>query len=1004
MRFFQTMPVKIALLSFFVAGLGVILIGFLAYRNADNILRQESMVRLQDSLQREAVRMETSFQLFHKDVLFLAESPVVQGILRSISSGGGYDEQENTTEGIWKQSLSTLLSTVLQQRAAYLSIRLILDQDGGREYVRLDKIAGNIVAVEEGRLQRKGQRNYYQQTIALQRGQVYFSPVKLNREHDQITLPLQPVIRFATPIFDKNGQATGILTINADFQIIAKSFSQGHTSTRYMMTNQYGDYLFHRDRDRTFGFEFNRPQRIQDDYPVKGFIESNDTKDTLSIDRMDAEVGLALRKFHFDSLNPERCIILGVEVSHAILHQQSLAFRNKLILILFGAVFIISLISSLLAFLVTRPLKELTRAADRIANGEEIDLPVQGSDEVSRLASSMQTMLHHLTNSRQEVLDLAHSLEDKVLERTHDLALLNDELKDEIRERKKVEQDLRLASKYLEITQEALVITDPEGTILEVNDAFVTMAGYTRDEIVGQNPKILKSGKHDQKFYLKMWENLLSKGHWQGEIWDRRKNGNIYPKWLSISAVKDNNNKTTNYIALSTDITTIKDTEEKLEKLAHYDPLTGLTNRLLFHNRLQHDLAVSKREQKDLGLILLDLDGFKEVNDSLGHPAGDQLLVQVGQRLQDSIRESDTVARLGGDEFVIILTNIKQENNLALLARKILATLSTPYTIGNEQVNITASLGVTLCPEDGTEATLLLKNADTAMYHAKAAGKNQIQFYTKAMTENANLRFRLAADLRRAIENEEFQVYYQPKVSIIKGTIVGVEALVRWLHHGKIIPPNDFIPIAEDTGLINEIGEWVLREACIQARKWHSDFPDLRVSVNLSGRQFSNDGLVNMISTVLQKTGVPPHLLELEITETVIMDDVAKTIASLWDLKQLGVILSVDDFGTGYSSLSYLKKFPIDILKVDRSFIKDITEDANDCAVVKAIVSLAIQLKMVVIAEGVETIKQLSILSSIDCDEIQGYLISPPVPAEELFLILKSWKSSEKYKNHFQTS
>ncbi len=1002
MRFFQTMPVKIALLSFFVSGMGVILIGFLAYRNADDILRQESLIRLQDSLQRESVRMETSFQLFHKDALFLAESPSVQGILRCIASGDGYDEQENATETIWRQRLSTLLSTVLQQRAAYLSIRLILNRDGGSEYVRLDKVAGDIVEVKEEHLQRKVHREYYQQTITLKQGQVYFSPVNLNREHDRITLPLQPVIRFATPIFDKPGQVTGILIINADFQVITKSFSQDHSNTKYMMTNQYGDYLIHRDKDRTFGFEFNRPRRIQDDYPVKDFIDGSDNREILSLDRMGTEVGLALRKFHFDLLNPERCMILGAEVSLAILHQQSLAFRNKLIFILFSAVLMISLLTSLLAYLVTRPLKELTKAADRIAGGEEIELPVQGSDEVGRLASSMQIMLHHLKDSREEVLDLAHSLEDKVQKRTHDLALLNEELKDEIRERQKIEQDLRLASKYLEITQEALVITNAEGTILEVNDAFVTMAGYKRDEILGQNPRILKSGKHDEKFYQQMWQDLLSKGYWQGEIWDRRKNGSIYPKWLSISAVKNKDNKITNYVALSTDITAIKETEEKLEKLAHYDPLTGLANRLLFHDRLQHDLAVSKREQKDLGLILLDLDGFKEVNDSLGHPAGDQLLIQVAQRLQDSIRESDTVARLGGDEFVVILTNIKQENNLALLAQKILATLSAPYTLGDEQVEIAASLGITIYPEDGTKSTLLLKNADTAMYHAKAAGKGQIKFYTKAMTENADTRFRMAANLRKAIGNEEFLVYYQPKVSIRKGTIVGVEALVRWLHQGTIIPPNDFIPVAEDTGLINEIGEWVLRESCYQIKKWHSTFPDLRVSVNLSGRQFSNDKLVNLVSNILQETGVPPHLLELEITETVIMDDVTKTIASLWELKQLGVILSVDDFGTGYSSLSYLKKFPIDILKVDRSFIQDITEDANDCAVVKAIVSLAIQLKMVVIAEGVETSKQLAILHAIDCDEIQGYLVSPPVPAEELFTILESWRSSEKYQNYFQ--
>ncbi len=996
MKFYQTMPVKIALVSFVVSGVGVILIGMLAYRNADTILRQDSLVRLQDSLQREAVRLETSFQLFHEDALFLAESPSVQGILRSLASPDGYDEQENATETIWRQRLSTLLRTVLQQRGAYLSIRLILEKDGGREYVRLDKADGEIHESVADELQQKGHREYYRKTLELRRGQVYFSPVNLNREHDRITLPLQPVIRFATPIVGLAGVNIGILVINADFQKITKSFSQSHTSTRYMMTNQYGDYLIHEDKDRTFGFEFNRPRRIQDDYPVQHFVTGRNAKETLSLDQMTTEVGVALRKFHFDSLDPKRSMILGAELSLAILHQQSLAFRNRLVTMLFGAVFLISLLTSFFAWVVTRPLKILTLAADRIASGETLDVPVLGNDEVGMLASSMRIMLTHLHHSQSEVEELAISLDDKVQVRTKDLALVNDELKDEILERQKVEQDLRLASKYLEITQEALVITDPEGEILEVNDAFVEMAGYTRDEILGENPRVLKSGRHDAQFYEEMWNTLFEQGHWQGEIWDRRKSGEIYPKWLSISAVRDQQGEIKNFVALSTDITASKETEEKLEKLAHYDPLTGLANRLLFHDRLQHDLAMTDRDQRVLGLILLDLDGFKEVNDTLGHPVGDQLLIMVARRLQDSIRESDTVARLGGDEFVVVLTNIIKENDLALLAQKILETLRVPYDLDGEHVEISASLGVALYPEDGKDVMLLLKNADTAMYHAKEAGKGRIQFYTESMTQDAAARFRLAADLRLALEQEEFIVYYQPKVSMITGQILGMEALVRWQHAGEIIPPYKFIPVAEETGIINEIGAWVLRQACVQTKKWHENFPGLRISVNLSGRQFASEGLVTMVDSVLQETGLDPGRLELEITETVIMSDVDATIASLWQLKKLGVILSVDDFGTGYSSLSYLKKFPLDVLKVDRSFVMDIEEDANDRAVVNAIVSLAIQLKMMVIAEGVETAEQFAILQSIDCHEMQGYLVSPPVPAEEFYSFVTAWRAEKK--------
>lgn len=997
MKFFQTMPVKIAVFSFVISGLAVMLIGLLAYQNTDSILRQESLVRLQDLLQRETSRLETTFKIFKEDALFLADSPSVQGILRSIASGDGYDEQENATETIWRSRLATLLGTVLQQRSAYLSIRLILDQDGGREYVRLDKVDGEIVESATEDLQKKGHRDYYLETVKLKKNEVYFSAINLNREHGRITLPIQPVIRFATPIYAQDGVVVGILIFNIDFQGITKTFSQSQSNTHFMMTNHFGDYLIHWDEDQIFGFEFNRPRSIQDDYPVESFIARNSREETLSLDQVEGNIGMALRKFHYNPLNPEHCMILGAEVSLDILGQKSLQFRNELILILLSAVLMISLVTSLLAYFVTRPLKELTTAANRIASGEEVEVPACGNDEVGVLASSLQTMLRHLHSSRQEVQDLANSLEDKVRARTHDLALVNSELKGEIVERQKVEQDLRLASKYLEITQEALVITDASGTILEVNEAFVTMAGYGRSEIIGENPRILKSGRHDKVFYEEMWRILLEEGHWQGEIWDRRKNGEIYPKWISISAVRNKNDEITNFVALSTDITASKEAKEKLEKLAHYDPLTGLANRLLFHYRLEHDLNMAGRKDWELGLILLDLDGFKEVNDTLGHPAGDTLLVQVAGRLQESVRESDTVARLGGDEFVVILTNIKKENDLAMLAQKILDALRVPYDLDGERVEISASLGITLFPGDGKDAALLLKNADTAMYHAKDDGKGRIQFYTEAMTENAAARFRLAADLRTALDKDEFLVYYQPKLSLTTGRIVGMEALIRWKCNGKIIPPFKFIPVAEETGIITEIGEWVLRQACVQTKKWHRDLPGLRISVNLSGRQFSSKGLVEMVDSVLKETELDPGSLELEITETVVMSDVEATIESLWQLKQLGLILSVDDFGTGYSSLSYLKKFPLDVLKVDRSFVMDITEDANDRAVVKAIVSLAIQLKMMVIAEGVETTEQLSILKSIDCHEMQGYLVSPPVPAKEFYELAMDWEKEKKY-------
>ncbi len=1003
MKFYKTMPVKIAVLSFIIAGAGVVLIGFLAYRNARSILIKNSLVHLQDSLQRESIRIDTSFKLFNEDILFLSGSSPVKGIMRAIA-GRGYDDTGNATESMWRKRLGVLLATVLQERSVYLSIRMILNRNGGKEYVRIDKINGRIHEVNYDKMQQKGKRAYYKATIKLKKGEVYFSPVNLNKEHGSIILPMQPVIRIATPVFDVYGKTAGIMIINADFKKITKFLNfnarnketnSHYTDIQYIVANNNGDYLVNRNQELIFGFEFNRPHRIQKDYPVENFITGRAKTMELDLDKQNA--GLALRKFYFDPLNSHRFLILAAKCPVKSLLKQSHAFRNKLYLILLSVVFLISMLTALLAFVITRPLKKLTMLANDIADGKDMDIPDFGDDEVGVLASSMRTMMKHLISSRIKIQKMADSLEDKVKKRTNDLKVLNRELKNEIIERKKAEQELQLASKYLEITQEALIITDADANILEVNDAFIKMAGYDREEILDQNPRILKSGKHDKKFYENMWGILLDQGYWQGEIWDRRKNGEIYPKWLSISAVTDDNGDIKNYVGLSKDITAIKDTEKKLEDLAHYDPLTGLANRLLFKNRFLHGIAMAERSGIELGLVLLDLDGFKSVNDSLGHPAGDKLLIQVARRLEKSVRKSDTIARLGGDEFALILTGTNR-NFIAMTAKKILDILCDPYDIEDHETVISASLGITLFPDDGTDPVVLLKNADTAMYHAKENGKNNMQFFTEEMTMKASARFKIMGDLRRALINNEFIVYYQPKICLKTGRISGMEALVRWQHKGELIPPNDFIPVAEETGIIEDIGKLVLKDACTQAKMWQNDLEGFIVSVNLSARQFNSGTLVEMVDNVLKSTGLNPGLLELEITETVVMQDVTKSAKQLAQLKELGITLSMDDFGTGYSSLAYLKQFPLDILKIDRAFIMDITKNADDLAVVEAIIAMAVQLKKTVIAEGVETNAQAGILRKTQCHQIQGYLVSRPMPAQDFYDFAVKWEK-EKYMN-----
>ena len=437
-----------------------------------------------------------------------------------------------------------------------------------------------------------------------------------------------------------------------------------------------------------------------------------------------------------------------------------------------------------------------------------------------------------------------------------------------------------------------------------------------------------------------------------------------------------------------------KRAELRLMHVTHYDSLTGLANRALFQSRLDHALAVAKRRKQIAALLVLDLDRFKAVNDTLGHHAGDRLLVLVAERLRSCVRESDTVARLGGDEFTVILNDVTSAEEVAVVARKILAALAGPFQLEDHEIYVTPSIGITLYPHDGVTPTGLLKNADAAMYQAKNLGRNNFQFYTADMNRRSVARLKMESGLRQAVERSELVLYYQPKVDITTGIITGVEALVRWNKPDTgLVPPVEFIPIAEETGLIIPVGEWVLREALMQIRRWHDeDLPEMRIAVNLSARQFRQNDLVKTITDSLDELGVDGEFLEVEITESLLMDDSALSTMALYKLKDRGVRVSVDDFGTGYSSLSYLKRFPIDALKIDRSFVRDITTDPDDATITNAIIGLAHNLRRRVIAEGVETQAQLAFLQKHSCDEAQGFLFSPPVVAAELARLIKTPK------------
>lgn len=557
----------------------------------------------------------------------------------------------------------------------------------------------------------------------------------------------------------------------------------------------------------------------------------------------------------------------------------------------------------------------------------------------------------------------------------------------DITDRKLYENELRLAQTVFETTSEAIVVTDAHNRIQAVNPSFTHVTGYTEDEVVGRDPGFLSSGRQDKAFYHKMWLQLSQNGHWHGEIWNRRKNGDLYAEWLSISAVHNENHETTQYVAVFSDITKRIKAEELIRHQANYDALTNLPNRNLFLDRLSRSMMRAKRHKTQVALMFLDLDRFKSVNDTLGHNVGDLLLQEAAVRISTCVRETDTVSRLGGDEFTVIIPDLHHVNDIEKIANKILYQLAQPFSLAGHEIFVSGSVGVTVFPDDGQDLEVLLRNADTAMYRAKEGGRNDFRFFTQEMNAEAHEQMVLEREIRKAIKNEEFIVYYQPVMDVKQGRIVSCEALVRWQHPVKgLIAPNDFIGIAEETGLIDGIGHLVLKQVCQQIQAWKKDpvMKDIRVAVNLSPHQLRNRNLVHDIEKMLLRYEISAGALAFEITETLVMQDPEGTAVLLDDIQALGIKIYLDDFGTGYSSLNYLKRFSFDVLKIDRSFIMDVEVDSGDAALVEAIIVMAHKLGIKVVAEGVETENQRKFVTQQECDLIQGFYYSRPVNAAEI--------------------
>jgi diguanylate cyclase (GGDEF)-like protein/PAS domain S-box-containing protein len=564
----------------------------------------------------------------------------------------------------------------------------------------------------------------------------------------------------------------------------------------------------------------------------------------------------------------------------------------------------------------------------------------------------------------------------------------------DITKRKQMEEELQLSSMVFHNSSEGMLVTDENNQIISINPAFSNITGYSFEEVKGKNPRMFKSDRHDQAFYRAMWHEIITTGQWQGEIWDKRKNGEIHAKWLTINTIRNKDGSIHRYVALFSDITEKKKSEELIWRQANFDTLTGLPNRDMFHDRLGQEVKKSIRAELPLALLLVDLDQFKEVNDTLGHAVGDMLLKDVARRISACVRESDTVARLGGDEFTIAISGISDNAHVEDVAQKIISKLAEPFHLGSEVVYISASIGITLYPNDATDIDVLMKNVDQAMYVAKNKGRNRFSYFTASLQEAAQRRLRLTNDLRGALEAGQFSIHFQPIVALSTGRIHKAEALIRWQHSERgMVSPAEFIPLAEETGLIHEIGDWVFKESARWAKHWRNQFaPDFQVSVNKSPVQFrtENHHLASRWSEFLRELGLPGGNIVIEITEGLLLNAEADVTDELLRLRDADIQVAIDDFGTGYSSLSYLKKFDIDYLKIDRSFVNNLETDANDMALSEAIIVMAHKLGLKVIAEGVETEGQRNLLTIAGCDYAQGYLFSKPVPPEEFERLLIS--------------
>lgn len=1005
-------------------GLGTVLgalIYFYTYQRFDlhqQQLQHGELVRLE----RSATALQRDLQETLTDLNQLSHSQLLLDYLRSPDEGHRLRlQQEFVNLAVFS--------------GLYDQVRLLGPQ--GQELVRVNYQAGKPLVVEQAALQDKSSRYYFQQAAQLPAQHSYLSPLDLNVENGAIEQPLKPVLRAAKPLY-VGERLQGVLVLNylatpmlARLESIMRgSWGEG------MLVNADGYWLYHPDAERRWGFMLGHDARFDRAYPLAWD----------SIEQQQAGlVNTAEGLFFFVTLSSDDIMGHSLLKQHGAVRDWKLISRVDPALLTYspatslrqspeiyaGLLLIAALLSYFLAWLrsanfdQTDALKRqqediralVQHAPDGIfvadLEGRYIDVNEAGclllgwnreqiigktiidlipAEDIPRLELARGRLLRGEVDVDEWRLRhrdghyIAVEVSAKILADGRWQGFVRD-----VSERKQAEEKLRQAAAVFDNTSEAIMVTDALGTIVAVNEAYSQITGYSADEVLGKQPSLHQSGHHDQSFYQQLWQALKTAGHWQGEIWNRRKNGEVYPAWETISAVRDGNGDIVNYVSVLSDISSIKEAENRLRHLAHHDSLTDLPNRVAFLANLEQALEHAQRNQKKVALLFLDLDRFKLVNDTLGHDIGDELLKSVAQRLKRTVRGEDLVARLGGDEFTVMIEGLAHAQDAALLARKVIDTIVEPIKLQQHDISTSTSIGIGIYPDDAHSVSGLLKAADAAMYRAKHNGRGNYEFYTSELTQQAVRRLSLENDLRQAIQQQEFELFYQPQVALSSGSIVGLEALLRWRHPELgLMQPDQFIHIAEDSGLIDTIGGWVVREAFAQACQWREQgLPAIRMAVNISGHQILYDGILAEVKEVLDvHDGRRQLACELEITESTLQTG-SVAVQTLTRLRELGISIAIDDFGTGYSSLSQLQQLPIDTLKIDRAFLQQMPEHADSRAIASAIISLGHSLGLRVVAEGVENIAQLKFLKEQGCDEVQGFLVSEPVAADAAARLLQ---------------